>query len=115
MLCYSASTLADKLLPEPTRKRRLCSYGLKYHLSALGAQGAVYFCNARCLCISSVLLATKANLPEEQKTLNLDLVKPGGTRLHFVDVKELARWAVENALGRDEVNEPLGLTSKNFP
>ena len=94
----------------PTRKRRLCSYDRSevppesYWLD--DAQGAVYFCNARCLCVWSILLATKANLPEEHKTLDLDLVRRGGARLHFGHVRELARWALENALGRDEVNEP---------
>ena len=109
-VCWSTSTLAHKRMPASIRKRRLCSYDRSevppesYWLD--DAQAAVYFCNARCLCVWSILLATKANLPEEQKTLNLDLVRPGGARLHFVHVRELARWAVENALGRDEANEP---------
>lgn len=82
-------------MPEPTRKRRLCSYDRSecppecYWLD--DPQGAVYFCTARCLCIWSVLLATKANLPEKQKALDLDLVSPGGARLHLSNVKELTR------------------------
>ena len=48
-------------------------------------QGAVYFCSARCLCIWSILLATKANLPEERTKLDLDLVMPGEARVHFMN------------------------------
>ncbi len=92
----------------PTRKRRLCSYDMAevppecYCLD--DAQSAVYFCSARCLCIWSMLWATKPSLPEERTKLDLDLVVPGGARLHFMNLKELARWAVENALGHDSAD-----------
>ena len=108
-------------MPEPARKRRLCSYDRSevslecYWLD--DAQGAVYVCNARCLCTWSILLATKATSSRGTTSLNRDLVKPGGARLHFIDVKELARWAVETVLGRDEVDEPQnvkGVTKKSF-
>ena len=109
LIFLSASTLAHKGMPTPARKRRLCSYDMAevppecYWLD--DAQGAVYFCNARCLCIWSTLLATKANLPEQQKVLDLYLMSPGGARSHFNTVRELARWAFENALGRANVAE----------
>ncbi len=51
------------------------------------AQSAVYFCSARCLCIWSMLWATKPSLPEERTKLDLDLVMPGGARLHFMNLR----------------------------
>ncbi len=107
---WNASTLAHKRMAAPIRKRRLCSYDMAevppecFCLD--DARGAVYFCSVRCLCLWSMLLVTKANLPKERKTLDLDLVMPGGARLHFMELKELARWAVENALGHDSADTP---------
>ena len=88
-----------------TRKRRICSYDMAevpaecYCLE--DAQAAVYFCSDRCLCLWAVLWATKTNLPEDRKRLDMDLVVPGGARVHFMGLRELARWAAEKALGRE--------------
>ena len=60
------------------RKRRLCSYDMAEVASECycleDPQGAVYFCSARCLCIWSMLWATKTNLPKGRKKLDLDLI-----------------------------------------
>lgn len=65
-------------------------------------KGQSYFCDARCLCLWSVKFATKPNLPEERKKLDVDLVMPGGARLHVTTLRGLARWAAENVLGHDD-------------
>lgn len=85
--------------------------GLKCHRRATGwttLKVLSNFCNADVSVFGRSCLPRKQPFPEEEKTLDLDFVRPGGARLHFVHVRELALWNVENALGRDEVDEPLG-------
>lgn len=86
-----------------THKRRNCSDDLAevpadaYIVADQG--GRMYFCNARCLSIWALDFATKPNRPEEQKSIALDLTSPGGEREQFLNVHDLARWAVAHALG----------------
>lgn len=95
-------------MTEPNRKRRLCSHDMAevppecFWLD--DPKGQSYFCGARCLCLWSVQFATKPNLPEERKKLDVDLVVPGGGGLHVMTLTGLAWWAVENALGRDDTD-----------
>ena len=68
-------------------KRRICSYDLAavpedgYVVTDDG--GEIYLCNARCLCIWAVSLATKPGLSEEIKARRLVLKLPAGEELVF--------------------------------
>jgi hypothetical protein len=87
-------------------KRRICSYDLAavpedgYVVTDDG--GEIYLCNARCLCIWAVLLATKPGLSEELKTRRLVLKVPSGEEFVFETIAGLARWASSHALGTAE-------------
>ena len=84
-------------------KRRICSYDLAavpedgYVVTDDG--GEIYLCNARCLCIWAVSLATKTGLSEELKFRRLVLKVPAGEELVFETIIGLARWASSHALG----------------
>ena len=84
-------------------KRRICSYDLAavpedgYIVTDDG--GEIYLCNARCLCIWAVSLATKPGLSEELKARRLVLKAPAGEELVFETIAGLARWASLHALG----------------
>src|ERR1035441_8449443 len=86
-------------------KRRICSYDLAavpedgYVVADDG--GEIYLCNARCLCIWAVSLATKPALSEEFKARRLVLKAPAGEELVFETIIGLARWASFNALGAE--------------
>jgi hypothetical protein len=56
-------------------------------------------CNARCLCIQAVSLATKPGLSEEHKIRRLVLKVPAGEEFVFKTSAGLARWANTHALG----------------
>ena len=83
-------------------KRRICSYDLAavpedgYVVTDDG--GEIYLCNARCLCIWAVSLATKPGLSEERKIGRRVLKVPDGEELVFETITELARWASSHAL-----------------
>ena len=84
-------------------KRRICSYDLAavpedgYIVTDDG--GEIYLCNARCLCIWAVSLATKPGLTEELKVRRLILKVPAGEELVFETITGLARWASSHVLG----------------
>ena len=84
-------------------KRRICSYDLAavpedgYVVTDDG--GEIYLCNARCLCIWTVSLATKPGLSEELKARRLVLKVPPGEELMFETIIGLARWSSAHALG----------------
>ena len=61
-------------------------------------EGEIYLCNARCLCLWSMTLATKPGIPEEIRTQSLKLNTPNFDELQFESIVELARWAAINAL-----------------
>lgn len=65
------------------------------------AEGEAYLCNARCLCLWAMALATKPNLPAALKTQPLTLKRPHEDELAFESLKALARWASAHALGTD--------------
>ncbi len=83
-------------------KRRLCSYDMvevppqAFVLSDYG--GEMYFCNLRCLCVSSIQLATRPNLPEEQRSGAYVLKIQPGDHLRFDSIRAVARWASDAAL-----------------
>ena len=62
-------------------------------------EGEMYFCNARCLCIWAVQLATRPNSADGRKLPGVLMTQPTGERRTFADVGELAKWSVANALG----------------
>jgi hypothetical protein len=78
-------------------KRRICSYDLAavpddgYVVTDDG--GEIYLCNARCVCIWAVSLATKPGLSEELKARRLVLKVPAGEELVFESITGLALWA----------------------
>jgi hypothetical protein len=86
-------------------KRRICSYDLAavpedgYVVTDEG--GEIYLCNARCLCIWAVSLATKPGLSEELQVRKVVLKVPAGEELVFETIIGLARWASSHALGVD--------------
>ena len=63
------------------------------------AEGDAYLCNARCLCLWAMALATKPNLPAVLKTQPLTLKPSHGAELAFNSIAALARWASANVLG----------------
>jgi hypothetical protein len=87
-------------------KRRICSYDMAavpedgYIVTDEG--GEIYLCNARCLCIWAVSLATKLELSETLKARRLVLKVPAGEELVFATIAGLARWASSHALGTAE-------------
>lgn len=99
-----AAGVKDNLGLRPM-KRRLCSYDMfevpdaAYVLSDGG--GEMYFCNARCLCVWTVQLATHSALTEEQKNGELTLLSPSRDQSYFKSIADVALWAVENALGSE--------------
>ncbi|WP_433970198.1 hypothetical protein [Tunturiibacter gelidiferens] len=101
-------TVGDKLptMGQPIHIRRICSYDM-LEVPANGyvlaeSAGEMYFCNARCLCIWAIQLATRPNPTEEQKLFSTEMTPPAGLRRTFMNVTELAQWAAANALGGEE-------------
>jgi PAS domain S-box-containing protein len=90
-------------MSQSASKRRICSYDMVevrldgYTLTE--TEGEMYFCNARCLCIWAVQLATRPNLADGRKLPGVQLTQPTGEQRTFADVGELAKWSVANALG----------------
>ena len=93
-------------------KRRICSYDLAgapedgYVVTDDG--GEIYLCNARCLCIWAVSLATKPGLSEELKARRLVLKVPAGEELVFETIIGLARWASSHVLGAEVTSAGAG-------
>ena len=89
-------------MSQAASKRRICSYDMLevrpdgYTLTE--TEGEMYFCNARCLCIWAVQLATRPNLADGRNLPGVQLTQPTGEQRTFADVGELAKWSVANAL-----------------
>jgi hypothetical protein len=68
-------------------KRRICSYDMaavpedSYMLK--DDEGEIYLCNARCLCIWAVTLATKPGLSDDLKNRKSVLRGPTGEEVAF--------------------------------
>jgi hypothetical protein len=52
-------------------------------------EGEMYFCNARCLCIWTVQLATHSNLADGRHLPGVQLTQPTGEQRTFADVENL--------------------------
>lgn len=89
-----------------TIKRRICFYDLaavpEDGFLVTDDGGEIYLCNARCVCIWAVSLATKPALSEELKIRRLVLKVSAGEEFVFETIAGLARWASCDALGRAE-------------
>ena len=91
---------------QPGRRRRICSYD-RDEVPAdcylvREAEGEMYFCNSRCLCLWAAALVTKPNCPKAQITFASEMTTPTGIQRRFDDLLELAQWAAANALkGKD--------------
>ena len=89
-------------------RRKICSYDMaevpasSYRLRA--ADGEMYFCNNRCLCIWAITFATHPRRPEPDQVIPVDLLSPDGRDQHFPDVLALAKWAAANLLGDEEAS-----------
>jgi hypothetical protein len=87
-------------------KRQICSYDMVAVTSGsytvADAEGEMYLCNARCLCIWAVMLATKHNLPDSERARSFVVTSPLDKRRSFDNLITLAQWAAANALGKPE-------------
>ena len=86
-----------------SNKRRICSYDMaavaEHAYVVTDEEGEIFFCNARCLCIWAVSLATKLSKSEESKPPGLTLETSAGLNVRFPSLIGLARWASVHALG----------------
>lgn len=86
--------------------RRICFYDLaavsEDGFLVTDDGGEIYLCNARCLCIWVVSLATKPGLSEELKIRRLVLKVSAGEEFVSETIAGLARWASCDALGSAE-------------
>ena len=76
-----------------------CSFEL---LHGTDAEGDMYLCNSRCLCIWAVMLVTKHNLPESERDRSFVVTNSVGKKRSFDKLMDLAQWAAANALGKPE-------------
>lgn len=65
-------------------------------------EGEMYFCDSRCLCLWSMMLVTKPNLPTDDHEQRVVMTLPGGSKRSFDTLVELAQWSVANAIGKPE-------------
>ena len=84
-------------------KRRVCSFDMTEVTSGgyvlADAEGEMYFCNSRCLCLWAVNFVTHPRRTQEQKSVACTLTVPSGERRSFSDLIEVAQWSAANALG----------------
>jgi hypothetical protein len=87
-------------------KRQICSYDMvavpSSSYTVTDAEGDMYLCNSRCLCIWAVMLVTKHNLPESERDRSFVVINPVGKKRSFDKLMDLAQWAAANALGKPE-------------
>jgi hypothetical protein len=93
-------------------KRRICSYDLaavpKDGYVVTDDGGEIYLCNARCLCIWAVSLATKPGLSQELQARRLVLKVPGGKERAFPTMTGLNKGEAQNSLARAVFFNRLG-------
>ena len=85
-------------------KRRICSYDMvevpNESYVVTDDVGEIYLCNPGCLCVWSVLLATRPSLDEKINEQTLILKLPSREEKSFDDLSALALWATAHALHR---------------
>jgi hypothetical protein len=93
-ICYSAM------------KRQICSYDMLavscHSYTVSDAEGEMYFCNSRCLCLWSMMLVTKPNLPTDEHEQRFVMTLPDAEKRSFDALVELAQWSAANAIGTPE-------------
>jgi hypothetical protein len=84
-------------------KRQICSYDVlaipSHSYTVSDAEGEIYFCNSRCLCLWAMLLVTKPNLPADDRKQPFMMTLPDGKKRSFDTLVELAQWSAANAIG----------------
>jgi hypothetical protein len=74
-------------------KRQICSYDMvavpSNSYTVTDAEGDMYLCNSRCLCIWAVMLVTKHNLPESERDRSFVLTNPVGKKRSFDKLMDL--------------------------
>jgi hypothetical protein len=66
------------------------------------AEGEIYFCNSRCLCLWAMMLVTNPKLPETDREEALVMTLPDGKKRSFDTLVELAQWSAANAIAKPE-------------
>jgi hypothetical protein len=73
-------------------KRQICSYDMvavpSSSYTVTDAEGDMYLCNSRCLCIWAVMLVTKHNLPESERDRSFVVTNPVGKKRTFDKLME---------------------------
>ena len=78
---------------------------LPFHLTPILSvirEVKMYFCNSRCLCLWSVMLVTKPNLPTDDREQRMVLILPDGKKRSFDKLIKLAQWSAANTIGTSE-------------
>jgi hypothetical protein len=87
-------------------KRLICSYDMlavPTHSSMVSdAEGEMYFCNSRRLCLWAMMLVTKPNLPKDDFAQAFVMTLPDGKKRSFETLVQLAQWSAAKAIGELE-------------
>jgi len=87
-------------------KRQICSYDMlavsSHSYTVSDAEGEMYFCNSRCLCLWAMMLVTKPNLPTDDREHRVVMTLPDGSKRSFDTLVELAQWSAANAIGKPD-------------
>jgi hypothetical protein len=86
--------------------RQICSYDMlavpSHSYTVSDAEGEIYFCNSRCLCLWAMMLVTNPKLPETDREEALVMTLPDGKKRSFDTLVELAQWSAANAIAKPE-------------
>jgi hypothetical protein len=85
---------------QPTKKTS--ANATQHSYTVTDAEGEMYLCNSRCLCIWAVMLVTKHNLPQSERDRTFVVTNFVGKKRSVDKLMDLAQWAAANALGRPE-------------
>jgi hypothetical protein len=77
-------SMSFRLNHQVSMKRQICSYDMvavpPHSYTVTDAEGDMYLCNSRCLCICAVMLVTKHNLPESERDRSFVVANPVGKK-----------------------------------
>jgi hypothetical protein len=87
-------------------KRQICSYDMlavpSHSYTVSDTEGEMYFCNSRYLCLWSMMLVAKPNLPTDDHEQLFVMTLSDGSKRSFDTLIELAQWSAANAIGKSE-------------